>query len=191
MADKKYPPQSELRKRLRYDASTGLLYWLPKGEGQPGAARFNAVLAGREAGAKHPNPNAPSGFARAVNMVFDGAKHTLLAHRIVWIMERGPIPPEMLIDHANGDNCDNRLANLRLATHAQNMRNRKPGKHNRSKVVGVRRKHRRWHALISVDGRSHWLGSYPTIALAAAARRAAEIAYFGEFSPYLSRRKSP
>ena len=188
MAAKKYPAQEELRKRLRYEPETGLLFWLPKEAHETQAARFNAVLAGREAGAKHSAPGSPTGFARAIGFIVDGRKTPLLAHRVVWIMANGPIPEGMVIDHVNGDNCDNRLVNLRLATHSQNMRNRKVHKQSRWKVAGVKKHHRRWHAHITVDHITYQLGSFATIQQAAEARRQAEIKYFGQFAPCLSRR---
>jgi len=45
------------------------------------------------------------------------------AHRLVWELVRGPIQPGMQIDHINGQRDDNRLENLRLVTHAVNMKN--------------------------------------------------------------------
>ena len=55
---------------------------------------------------------------------FKGA--SLREHRLIWALAHGEWPTH-LIDHINGDGGDNRLENLRLATHGQNMQNR--GKH--------------------------------------------------------------
>lgn len=43
-------------------------------------------------------------------------------HRIIWSSVYGPIPPGMHIDHKNGQRAYNRIANLRLATPAENVR---------------------------------------------------------------------
>lgn len=49
------------------------------------------------------------------------------AHRLIWkiIYNQDPIG---FIDHWNGNPQDNMFYNLRDVTHAQNMRNRRPGK---------------------------------------------------------------
>lgn len=44
----------------------------------------------------------------------------VLAHRLVWMAANGPIPEGMFINHKNGKRWDNRIANLELATPAQN-----------------------------------------------------------------------
>jgi hypothetical protein len=47
------------------------------------------------------------------------------AHRVIWEMHNGPIPEGTLIDHIDGNKCNNRLSNLRLATRRQNNVNSK------------------------------------------------------------------
>ena len=47
-----------------------------------------------------------------------------LAHRLIWEHVHGPIPAGMSIDHINGDRADNRISNLRLVTHQENIRHR-------------------------------------------------------------------
>ena len=47
---------------------------------------------------------------------------TCSQHRIVWIAANGPIPDGLEINHRNGQRDDNRLVNLELVTHAQNVR---------------------------------------------------------------------
>lgn len=51
-----------------------------------------------------------------------GVKRWRLVHRIVWETHRGPIPEGMEIDHINGDKADNRISNLRVVTHGDNLR---------------------------------------------------------------------
>lgn len=43
-------------------------------------------------------------------------------HRIVWQVYNGPIPLGAEISHIDGDKTNNHLSNLRLVTHAENLR---------------------------------------------------------------------
>ena len=43
------------------------------------------------------------------------------AHRLIWEVVHGPIPPQMQIDHRNGRKADNRLSNLDLVTRQENV----------------------------------------------------------------------
>lgn len=85
-------------------------------------------------------------------------------HRLIWILHYGDIPPECEIDHINGNRADNRIENLRLATRAQNQANAKLRKDNTSGYKGVsfHKKHGKWSANISVNGKVVWLGVYDT-----------------------------
>jgi len=51
---------------------------------------------------------------------WDGDGHALL-HRFLWALKHGSAPERL--DHINRDKTDNRLENLRPATHALNMTN--------------------------------------------------------------------
>lgn len=47
---------------------------------------------------------------------------TVLAHRVIWEAVHGPTPAELEINHRNGVKADNRIVNLELVTHLQNVR---------------------------------------------------------------------
>lgn len=81
---------------------------------------------------------------------------------------------------------DNRLANLRLATHKQNMWNSPRRKHSRQPYKGVRKdtRNNRWTARISADGKIHFLGSYATAEHAHSAYMAAARRLHGEFARF-------
>lgn len=105
------------------------------------------------------------------------------AHRLAWLYEYGEWPIGHL-DHANGQRDDNRIANLRLATPAQNRRNSRRAKNNTSGFKGVtfHKGSGRWRASIQVDRRAVTLGGFVTAEDAYAAYVAAAKRYFGEFA---------
>lgn len=87
-------------------------------------------------------------------------------------------PPEMQVDHRNGDGLDCRRDNMRLATHQTNQMNvRKLGK-----LKGVRKRDHRWQAYIKLDQRQRCLGRYDSAEDAARAYDAAAVELFGEFA---------
>jgi hypothetical protein len=89
-----------------------------------------------------------------------------------------------IIDHIDGNGRNNRLSNLRSATHAENLRNRGAPSHNSSGIKGVSFETATgtWRAQITVNYKAINLGRYPTIELAAQARRAAAERLHGEFA---------
>ena len=58
-------------------------------------------------------------------------------HRIVWYLNFGNIPKDLVIDHINGNSLDNRLDNLRLTSQQINNANRSMQSNNRSGKTGV------------------------------------------------------
>lgn len=71
-------------------------------------------------------------------------------------------PPDKEIDHINGDTLDNRRENLRICTHAENSRNRKVCKRNKSGFRGVSHFRDKWQASIRFNGKSIHLGHRKT-----------------------------
>lgn len=99
----------------------------------------------------------------------DGKKYR--AHRLAWLYINGEWPDGQ-IDHMNGDKHDNRFANLRVATPAQNSQNiLRPRSDCASGFKGVswRERNQKWHATIRVDGKSKHLGYFHTAEAAHAA----------------------
>ena len=111
-----------------------------------------------------------------------GSKYRL--HRLVWIYHNGDIPDEMQVDHIDGNPKNNRIENLRLATHAENMRNSKIRSDNTSGIKGVEwyKSRNRWRAKIRVDGKTKTLGYFHTIEEAEAAIVAARNNLHGDFA---------
>ena len=74
-------------------------------------------------------------------------------------------------DHRNGDGLDNRRANLRVTTKAQNQQNLRGAR--RSSKSGIRGVHPckqtgRWIAQARIDGERHWLGRHDSMEAAEA-----------------------
>jgi muconolactone delta-isomerase len=76
------------------------------------------------------------------------------------------------VDHINGDRLDNRKANLRIVTRAQNAQNIVRTGDSSSQHRGVYFAKGKWRAVVRVDGRSRHLGVFNTEAEAAAAATA-------------------
>jgi hypothetical protein len=91
---------------------------------------------------------------------------------------------ECQVDHANHDTLDNRRANLRRCSQAQNNGNLRRYRNNRSGFKGVvfRARLGSFEANIREDGRQHYLGLFPSANLAARAYDAAAIQRFGAFA---------
>ena len=107
------------------------------------------------------------------------------AHTLAWRICHETWPA--LIDHINGDRSDNRIANLREATVAQNIANQKRPKRNTSGFKGVSHTKkgavgRPWAANISHGNRKRWLGSFATKEEAAKAYDAAALELHKEFA---------
>lgn len=109
------------------------------------------------------------------------ARRRILAHRIVWAITYGRWP-RLQIDHINGIRDDNRLANLREATARQNVCNTPARKSSKSGIKGVSQHGNRWRASISLDGKTHRLGTFATAEEASAAYADAAQRLHGEFA---------
>lgn len=82
-----------------------------------------------------------------------GKGRVVLLHRVIAEAKDGDI-----VDHINGDPADNRRENLRLCSHAENMRNRKRHKNNNSGFANVYEDKRRpgvYVAQVVANGKKH------------------------------------
>jgi hypothetical protein len=112
-------PVEYLRECFSYDLETGRLTWRDrprshfKTEGAWKAWRTRKV--GRQTG------TSVKGYL-SVPFTFEGFVRTAQAHRIAYALQTGEWPPNE-IHHNDHERANNRWANLRSMTHAENMRN--------------------------------------------------------------------
>jgi hypothetical protein len=93
-------------------------------------------------------------------------------------------PEDRVVDHRNGDSLDNRRDNLRIATQAENMQNRRKRKNTTSQYIGVwfAKEKKKWESRITQDGKKIYLGSFVNEIDAAKAYDEAAKKYRGEFA---------
>lgn len=182
---------AELLTSTSIDDASLLLRWLATGskeipQGDPGADEV-AIIQGREV--RFSEIDGP--LVRALNViVFKGGReqnyeypgvffdrHLIMLHRIL-TNARG----KQRVDHISGDTLDNRRSNLRICTHAQNMRNRKRHKHASTEFKGVQRYRARWRARLRLDGVQYTSPAFATPAEAAVAYDELAKKYHGEFA---------
>lgn len=122
------------------------------------------------------------------------SRHTVYAFRTAPKGAPGPrtvqihrqllgFPEGLTVDHKSGDGLDNRRANLRLATHRENLCNQRLNAANTSGYRGVSwdKTRQRWHAYIKHHGRRTTLGFFTSVEAAAEAYARASEKLHGEF----------
>jgi len=111
----------------------------------------------------------------------DGKRRAIHMHRVVL-----PVPEEMVVDHINHNGLDNRRANLRAATIAENRRNwrkRRKGMYtSRYKGVWWNKSSKKWVSTLGVDGVKKYLGRFEDEIEAAKVYDEAARKYQGEFA---------
>jgi hypothetical protein len=120
------------------------------------------------------------GYQR-LSVSHSGRRDVVSGHRLAWYLMKGE-NPDCPLDHRNGNRCDNRWENLRIATYQQNAFNRSGVQgHDFSKGVEPSTEGKTWRARIGVDGGMVHLGTYATEAEACAAYQGAAHIIQGEY----------
>ncbi|MDD5381880.1 MAG: HNH endonuclease [Phycisphaerae bacterium] len=110
----------------------------------------------------------------------DRQKVTIIMSRLIM-----DCPPSKEVDHRNGNRLDNRRCNLRVCSHAENMRNQKKkvGKNIHSKYKGVALvQDKYWMSVLTYNYKTVYLGYHKTEKEAALVydKKAKEL--FGEYA---------
>lgn len=163
--------QEFVKSLLNYDEETGEFTWKERPREMFNCnrswRRWNNRYAGEKAGC-----TSTHGYWRiCINDV------RYKAHRLAFLYCHGVLPK--YVDHIDHDPANNRIGNLRGASHKENLRNQKMRKNNTSGVMGVywRNDIEKWAAQIMVDDRCIPLGTYIEMEDAIAARENAERLY--------------
>jgi len=159
-----------LKRLMRYESTTGKLFWLERDESviplDKIRKNWNTRFKDKEAFTSIDT----KGYLRGT--LFN-KNHR--AHRICWALYYGDWP-QGSIDHINGDKTDNRIKNLRDVSHQENMTNLKRSSNNTSGFKGVSHtKEGNWRAYITNKGKRKVLGTFKTKEEAAKVRKAAEV----------------
>ena len=151
--------QAELHFAVNYNPETGIFTWkTPR----------KKVIVGTQAGSL----DKEGYIILTINQI------SYRAHRLAWLYIHGEWPK--FIDHINEIKHDNRICNLRNVTHSENMQNKsKPQSNNTTGYIGVsfNKKRKHYTAVIKINGKTHYLGSFKTAEEANEARQKAKLIY--------------
>lgn len=149
--------QKELKKLLHYDPDTGVFTRL--------VTTSNRSKAGAIAGS-------PSNGYSSIRINYK----LYYAHRLAWLYMTGAFPEDH-IDHINHIRTDNRWANLRDVTQAENGKNQPKINTNTSGVTGVcwHKAANKWTAYVHTKEKRKSLGYFSDKFDAICARKSAEV----------------
>jgi len=144
-----------VRSLLSYDPADGKFVWRPRPREMFQKACAHGVWNRRYAGA-------PAGMSdRAGYVTIKIGRSGYKAHRLAWLYVNG-VWPVSEIDHINGERGDNRIANLRECTRAENCQNKSAKRTSRASHIGVgwNSACNKWSAQICCNGKQYYLGVF-------------------------------
>lgn len=159
-----------LRDLLSYDQATGVFVWRRKPHDNATSIQPGGV-AGSYCGRGY------------LEIKIDGRAYK--AHRLAWLYTHNEWPP-ILLDHRNRDKKDNRIDNLRPASHAENSRNsvlRTAAKYPKGVRAGARKGGNVFYAQIGWHGRRIISKAFDSPEQAGLAYLSMRAELHGEFAP--------
>jgi hypothetical protein len=139
--------QNRLKVVLRYDPETGVFTWLAQRGGTAAPGTIAGVITGNR---------------RLIGI--DGVLHR--ANRLAWLYMTGEWPVGE-VDHRDTDSLNDRWLNLRDVSRQVNQQNMRAarGDNKSSGLLGVSRKkgQKSFYARIHLNGKTQYLGSFPTV----------------------------
>ena len=105
-----------------------------------------------------------------------------LEHRLIWLWHGNELDGD--IDHIDGNPLNNKIENLRTASHSENMRNAKMRSDNKSGVKGVSwcKTKRKWKVQLWFGSRQQYLGRYDSLDIARQIVESARLKYHLNFA---------
>lgn len=111
----------------------------------------------------------------------NGKVSSHLESNVIWFLRTG-VWELATIEHKDGNPLNNDPSNLRLSTHAENMRNTKLRSDNTVGCKGVYRMRKNWQVRIGINGFTYVAGTFKSLETAKIVRKLAEQRFHGEFA---------
>lgn len=151
----------EARELLSYDPNSGKFTWK--------VSKSSRAISGNIAGCK---------TGRYETISINGTKYR--SNRLAWLFYYGEWPKNV-VDHIDGDPSNNKIANLRDVSQAENVRNKtKPYVGSLVPYIGVTISKGKFRAMIGVGRKNKCLGRYNTAEEASEAYQKAKSEIHGE-----------
>lgn len=165
--------QEILKQVLHYCPESGLFTWLERPRSMFASERYFRAWNSKNAGNIARTSHKGKSNNYYINIRINRKGH--MAHRLAWLYVHGEWPN--VIDHIDGNGKNNSIENLRNVSSADNARNMRLSKRNKSGCPGVcwSNGEKRWKVEICYDMKKEYLGTFKDLNEAVKARKSAEV----------------